>query len=127
MSTEPRFLAAYPYQKDVLALPVTDIDAAASWYSQRFGMHEVERHQAPVPRVVLERDDARLGFAITGGDASQDGAAILVSGLHELKAELEGAGVQVANLRVDERDSKKFKVFFAVAPDGLCYYFHEPI
>ena len=26
-----------------------------------------------------------------------------------------------------ERDGQKLQVFFAVAPDGLCYYFHEPI
>ena len=25
------------------------------------------------------------------------------------------------------RDGQKLQVFFAVAPDGLCYYFHEPI
>ncbi len=27
----------------------------------------------------------------------------------------------------DERDSQKLQVFFAVAPDSLCYYFHEPV
>ena len=26
-----------------------------------------------------------------------------------------------------ERDGEKFQVFFVVAPDGLCYYFHQPI
>ena len=31
------------------------------------------------------------------------------------------------NWRVDERDGQKYQVFFVVAPDGLCYYFHEPI
>jgi hypothetical protein len=28
---------------------------------------------------------------------------------------------------VDERDGKKYQVFFVVAPDGLCYYFHQRI
>jgi catechol 2,3-dioxygenase-like lactoylglutathione lyase family enzyme len=127
MSGNPQFKAAFPYQKDVLALPVVDIDAAARWYSHHFGMTEVERRQDPVPTVVLERDGTRIGFAITGGDASQDGAAILVSEIASMKTELEGKGVNLSNWRVDERNGKKLQVFFVVAPDGLCYYFHEPM
>ena len=77
--------------------------------------------------VVLERDGTRIGFALTGGDPAEDGAAILVSGIEEMRNELEAKGVKVGNWRVDERDGKKLQVFFVVAPDGLCYYFHEPI
>src|SRR5262249_12031774 len=122
-----RFKAAYPYQKDVLALPVADLDAAVNWYADHFGMREVERHQRPVPTVILERDDTRIGFAINGGDASQDGAAILVTDIHGLKDELEAKGVSVGNWRIDEMKGQKYQVFFVVAADGLCYYFHEPI
>jgi hypothetical protein len=43
-----------------------------------------------------------------------------------MKDELESKGVSVGNWRVDQRDGKRFQVFFVVAPDGLCYYFHEP-
>jgi catechol 2,3-dioxygenase-like lactoylglutathione lyase family enzyme len=127
MSDAPRFKAAYPYQNDVLALPVTDLDAAAQWYTRHFGMREVERRQEPVPAVILERDGTRMGFAINGGDPGQDGAAILVSNVLGMKDELESAGVKPANWRVDERDGLKFQVFFVVAPDGLCFYFHEPL
>ena len=28
------------------------------------------------------------------------------------------------NWRVDERDGERYPVFFVVAPDVLCYYFH---
>lgn len=127
MSSKPQFKKAFPYQKDVLALPVTDLDAASRWYCEHFGMVEVERLDQPVPTVILERDGTRLGFAITGGDPAQDGAAVLVSGIHGLKDELEGREAKVGNWRVDERDGQKYQVFFVVAPDGLCYYFHEPI
>lgn len=127
MSKHPAFQSASPYQKDVLALPVTDLDSASSWYSTHFGMKEVERHEKPVPTVILERDGTRIGFAINGGDASQDGAAILVKNILQLKEELESTGVSIGNWRVDERDGEKLQVFFAIAPDGLCYYFHEPI
>ena len=127
MSIEPAFKSASPYQDDVLALPVTDLDAASHWYSKHFGMKEVERRDAPVPTVILERDETRLGFAINDGDASQDGAAIRVANIRRIRDELESNGVSIANWRVDERDGKKLQVFFVVAPDGLCYYFHEPI
>lgn len=127
MSNEAQFKKAFPYQKDILALPVRDIDTASHWYCAHFGMIEVERRQEPVPTVVLERDGTRIGFAVNGGDASQDGAAVLVSNIQGIKDELERSGASVSEWRVDERDGTRFQVFFVVAPDGLCYYFHEPI
>jgi catechol 2,3-dioxygenase-like lactoylglutathione lyase family enzyme len=123
----PQFKEAFPFQKDVLALPVVDLDLASDWYCTSFGMVEVERRDEPNPTVVLERDGTRIGFSINGGDASQDGAAILVTGISLVKEELEANGVEIANLRIDEREGQKFQVFFVVAPDGLCFYFHEPI
>jgi len=121
------FKAAFPYQKDVLALPVTDLDVASHWYASAFGLTEVERRSHPYPAVILERDGVRMGFAVNGGDASQDGAAILVSDIHRAKQELEANGIPIGNWRVDTRDGQRFQVFFVVAPDGLCYYFHQPI
>jgi catechol 2,3-dioxygenase-like lactoylglutathione lyase family enzyme len=127
MADDARFKAAYPYQKDVLALPVTNLDAASKWYSQHFGMVEVERRDIPVPTVILERDGTRIGFAINGGDAAQDGAAVLVSNIGRVREELEANGAATGNWRVDEHKGKKLQVFFVTAPDGLCYYFHEPL
>jgi catechol 2,3-dioxygenase-like lactoylglutathione lyase family enzyme len=127
MSSTPRFKAAYPYQEDVLALPVADLDSAAQWYSEHFGMREVERFQQPVPTVILERDGTRIGFAINGGDPTQDGAAVLVSNIQGIRDELEAKGARTGNWRVDERDGERFQVFFVAAPDGLCYYFNEPL
>lgn len=127
MSATPQFQAAFPYQDDILALPVEDLDAAAQWYATHFGMREVERKAEPVPAVILQRDGVQIGFAINGGDPAQEGAAILVDKIAELKDELDARGVKTGDWRTDERDGRKFKVFFVVAPDGLCYYFHEPI
>ena len=127
MTDAPQFKAVYPYQKDVLALPVKDLDAAAQWYSEHFGMREVERVQLPMPTVILERDGTRIGFAINGGDPGQEGAAVLVSNIRGIRDEIESKGAKTANWRVDERDGERFQVFFVVAPDGLCYYFHEPL
>lgn len=127
MPNQTSFKSASPYQNDILALPVADLDTASSWYCRHFGMTEIERHEKPVPTVILERDGTWLGFAINGGDASQDGAAILVTNIRKIKEELESHGTSIANWRVDERDGQMLQVFFVVAPDGLCYYFYEPV
>ena len=115
------------YQDDVLALPVTNLDVAAEWYCEHFGMTEIARHEDPIPCVILERDGKQIGFAINGGDPEQDGAAIRVNDLDAIKSQLEANGTQVSDVRVDERDGKRYRVFFVVAPDGLCYYFHQQI
>ena len=127
MAKTPAFKAAYPYQQDVLALPVSDINTASEWYSEHFDMVEVERKETPVPTVLLERDGVQVGFAVNGGDPTQEGAAILVDHIEEIRRILEAKGVQVGDWQIDERDGKKLRVFFVVAPDGLCYYVHEPL
>ena len=127
MASKALFEKAFPYGDDVLALPVSDLDSAAKWYAEHFALVEVERKLEPNPTVIMERDGVRIGFSVNGGDSSQEGAAILVSDIHAARAELESKGVKIGNWRVDERDGKKLQVFFVMAPDGLCYYFHQPI
>ncbi|MCH9806239.1 MAG: VOC family protein [Alphaproteobacteria bacterium] len=127
MSGEVLFKAAYPFQADVERLPVQDIDEAAKWYCNTFGMEEIERRSEPRPAVVLARDGVKIGFEVNGGDASQDGAAVLVADIHRARDELTAKGVSIGNWRIDERDGSKFQVFFVIAPDGLCYYFHQPL
>lgn len=121
------FAAAWPYQDDLLALPVTDLDAASTWYAAHFGLTEVARQTEPHPAVILERDGVRIGFALNGGDPTQDGAAILVTDIQRARQEVEAAGIKIGNWRIDEEDGERFQVFFVVAPDGLCYYFHQKI
>lgn len=120
------YLEAHPFADDVLSLPVADIDATVAYYARAFGLAEVERHDEPA-RVVMERDGVRIGFAVNGGDPGQEGAAVLVSDIERARDELRAAGVETGNWRVDERDGQKYQVFFVVAPDGLCYYFHQPL
>ena len=47
MSHSPLFKGAFPYQQDILALPVVDLDAASQWYSAAFGLQELERPISP--------------------------------------------------------------------------------
>ena len=113
-----------------MELPVRDTIQAAEWYTQAFGLSEVDRPEGTAPSVILERDGVRLGFAVNGGTASNEGAAIaaiLVSDIHQARSKLESNGVTITNWRNDERDGRKYQVFFVVAPDGLRYYFHPAI
>jgi len=127
MPKKATFRTASPYQDDILALPVTDLGAASNWYSHHFGMREIERRDEPSPAVVLEREGVRIGFSTNGRDASQDGASVQVTNIGALKEEFESRGVPTANWRIDERDGQRLQVFFVIAPDGLCYYFYEPM
>jgi len=127
MAGKTVFEKAFPYGADVLALPVQNLESAAQWYADHFAMVEVERRLEPVPTVIMERDGTRIGFSVNGGDSSQDGAAIQVSDIHTAREEFESRGVNTANWRIDEEDGKRRQVFFVVAPDGLCYYFFQPI
>lgn len=127
MEAKAVFESAFPYGEDLMSLPVADLDAAADWYGRHFAMVEVERKAGPTPTVVMQRDRVRIGFSVNGGDSSQEGAGIRVSDIHAARSELESRGVNIGNWRVDEQDGIRFQVFFVVAPDGLCYYFHQPL
>jgi len=123
---DPLFLAAYPYLESVYTLPVGDLDDAAAYFGKSFELDEAERRDNP-PTVIMERDGVQLGFAITGGDASNDGAAIEVTDIDRARRELKANGVELGPDRIDERGGERFKVFFVVAPGGLCFYFHQRI
>ncbi len=126
-TNQAKFKAAYPFCDDVLKLPVLNIDDASVWYRENFALVEVERPEGTADTVIMERDGSRIGFQVNGEDPTQDGAAILVEGICALRDEFSERGLEIGNWRVDERDGTKFQVFFITAPDGLCYYFHEPI
>ena len=127
MANSPLFLNAGPFQEDVRALPVANADTAAQWYAEAFGLAEVRRTNVPHKTVIMQRDGVEIGFAENGGDSTQDGAAIRVSDIDRARAEFEANGLEIGDERIDERDGIKYRVFFVVAPDGLCYYFHQPI
>ena len=53
--------------------------------------------------------------------------AFHVHGLEALFAEFNANGLQkeLSEFRIEQRDGAPWKVFFVVAPDGLCYWFGE--
>jgi lactoylglutathione lyase len=118
---------AYGYQGNNMALPVADIDAAVPFYEAVLGFRVVSRAPAPQRSVVLERDAVQIGLVENGGDPSQDGCAFHVTHLRALFDEFRANGLQkeLSEFSSERRGDTDWKVFFVVAPDGLCYWFGE--
>jgi catechol 2,3-dioxygenase-like lactoylglutathione lyase family enzyme len=118
---------AFGYQGDTMSLPVGDITAALPFYEMVLGFRVASRSQQPHSAAVLARDSVQIGLAENGGDPTQDGCAFHVKGLESLFAEFKANGLQkeISGFDVEHRSGVPFKVFYVVAPDGLCYWFGE--
>ena len=118
---------AFGYQGDSMHLPVGDLASALPFYETVLGFRVVSRGDVPHQSAVLARDQVRIGLAENGGDPTQDGCAFHVTGLESLFAELQANGLQkeLSGFKIEQRDNGAWKVFYVVAPDGLCYWFGE--
>ncbi len=121
------FMSTWPYQGDAMNLPVENVEEATAFYETVMGFQVASRNDSPHKSVVLARDDIKIGLAENGGDPTQDGCFFEVDNAETAFAELKANGLQneKANFRIDQYGDKKFKVFFVVAPDGLCYCLGE--
>lgn len=108
-------------------LPVEDLEAAIPYYETVMGFRVVSRSDSPHKSATLSRDDIQIGLAENGGDPTQDGCFFEVDNAEAAFAELRSNGLkkEEADFRVDKYGEKSFKVFFVVAPDGLCYCLGE--
>ena len=118
---------AFGYQGDTMSLPVGDLAAALPFYEHLLGFRVVSRVETPPRSAVLARDQVQIGLAENGGDPSQDGCAFHVSNLDDLFEELAARGLrkECSDFSVEHRNGAPWKVFYVVAPDGLCYWFGE--
>jgi lactoylglutathione lyase len=121
------FKSTWPYQDDEMNLPVGNVDQAIPFYESVMGFQVASRSDTPHKSAVLTRDKIKIGLAENGGDPTQDGCFFEVDNAEAAFAELKENGLQKeeAEFRVDQYGDKKFKVFFIVAPDGLCYCLGE--
>ena len=123
---KPMLEKARGYQGDAMNLPVRDIATAVPFYETVLGFRVVSRHDSPLKSAVLARDEVRIALAENGGDSSQDGCAFHVRGLESLVAEFKANGLQkLSQVAIEQHDDVAWKVFYVVAPDGLCYWFGE--
>ena len=119
------FRFAAPYAKDALNLPVRSVDAALPYYEKAFGFRVVARQDLPHRKVILERDDVRIGIAENGGDPSQEGCFFEVENLEAAFEEIKGKPPAAVTFEENDFRGHTYRVFFEVAPDGLCYMVAE--
>ena len=118
---------AFGYLGDTLNLPVPNLTAALPFYEAILGFRTISRGDTPHKSAVLSRDGVQIGLAENDGDPTQDGCAFHVTGVEALFAEFtnNGLGKQLSGFNVEQRDGVAWRVFYVVAPDGLCYWFGE--
>jgi catechol 2,3-dioxygenase-like lactoylglutathione lyase family enzyme len=119
---------AFGYQGDNMALPVADLDAAIPFYERVLGFRVLSRGDAPHRSAELGRDQVQMGLAENGGDSSQDGCAFHVRHVDALFEEFNANGLNkepAAAFDVERHGEESWRVFYVVAPDGLCYWFGE--
>jgi lactoylglutathione lyase len=121
------FKTASPYADDAMNLPVQNVDAAIPYYEKVFSFRVVSRQDAPHKSVILARDNIQIGLAENGGDPTQEGCFFEVDDVETAFAELKSNGLEKeeAGFRIDRYGDTSWKVFFVVAPDGLCYCLGE--
>ena len=121
------FKTARPYAEDEMNLPVASVDAAIPFYEMVMGFRVVSRSDSPHKSVVLGRDEIKIGLGENGGDPTQEGCFFEVDNAEAAFAELRSNGLkkEAADFRIDQYGDTSYKVFFVVAPDGLCYCLGE--
>src|ERR1700680_1629180 len=121
------FKTAHPYAEDEMNLPVESVDAAIPFYEAEMGFRLASRKDSPHKSSVLGRDGIQIGLAENGGDPTQEGCFFEVDNAEAAFAELKSNGLakEEAGFRIDRHGDTSYKVFFVVAPDGLCYCLGE--
>ena len=117
---------AFGYKGDNRNLPVPELSVALPFYETVLGFRVISRSETPHRRAVLGRDAVQVGLAENGGDPTQDGCAFHVTNLDSLYDEFQSRlGKSLSQIDVEPRDGVPWRVFYVVAPDGLCYWFGE--
>ena len=115
------FKTVAPYGDDALDLPVRDVEAAIPYYERTFGFRVVSRQSSPHQAVVLARDDIQIGLAENGGDPTQEGCYFEVNDIEAAFAEINGTPPPTDAIKSQPVNGTPHRVFFHIAPDGLCY------
>lgn len=122
------YKTAWQYAHDALNLPVADLESAVAFYENIMGFRFVSRQDTPYKSAIYSRDAIRIGLAENGGDPGQEGCFIEVDNAETAFRELKANGLnkEDANFQIQRYGNTSYKVFFIVAPDGLCYCLGEP-
>ena len=122
-----QFLRAAPYAKDALKLPVADVAAAIPYYEKTFKFTVISRQDQPHKSAILARDKIQIGLAENGGDPTQEGCFFEVDNVQTAFEEIKGKSPTDSDIKSQDFYGTTYRVFFEVAPDGLCYMIGQPV
>jgi lactoylglutathione lyase len=122
-----KYKNAWGYQGNNMNLPVGDLEAAIPFYETVMGFKVLSGSDSPLRSAILGRDEIQIGLAENGGDPTQDGCAFEVDSVEAAFAELKSNGLEkeLSGFDIEQQDGASWKVFYVVAPDGLCYWLGE--
>lgn len=125
MTNNTTFLSVAPIgDTKTDALPVKSLGPAIGYYTHILGFQLVKREEE---KAVLQRDAVTIGLTRNGDDPEQASCYFGVSDVEALHAELTGKGIEPSALRVDNHNGKKYRVFFAQEPFGVCFCFGQSV
>lgn len=118
---------AWPYQQDAMNLPVENLETALPFYETRMGFRLIARADTPQKSATIARDGIQIGLVENGGDPTQDGCFFAVDDVEKALDELKANGLtnELSGFSRQKHGTTDWKVFFVVAPDGLCYCYGE--
>jgi hypothetical protein len=111
-------------ETDTNALPVKEIGPAVGYYAQVLGFSLIERSPKSAR---LRRDDVQIGLAVNGADPEQASCWFSVGDVDALWLELNAKGIDPGIIDEQEWDGKRYRVFFAKEPYGVCFCFTHPL
>ena len=118
----------YPISgEDLSALPVKEVGPAVEFYKTVLAFSVVFQDAA---MATVQRDDAQLGLVKKPDHKPEEAGscAFAVTDLDTMRAELDGRGLDLGTIRIDEWDGKKYRVFFLrEAENGYCYCFSQQV
>ena len=85
--------------------------------------HDMTSHLSQL----FSRDNIQIGLAENGGDPTQEGCFFEVDNIEAAFEEIKGKPGTGSDFRIDKFGDASLRVFFVVAPDGLCYMLGERI
>ena len=121
-----KLISVFGYKGDAMNLPVADVASSVPFYVEKLGFSVSDETQTLVKKAVLTRDGIQFAIAENGGDPEQHGCAFHTDAAELLRDEFIANGLEnIGELGEETRGGSTFKVFFVVAPDGLCYWFGQ--
>ena len=119
------FKAAGPIgDTDTNALPVREIGPAVGYYTQCLGFMLVSKEKTTAR---LKRDEVEIGLAVNGQDPEQASCWFSVGDVDALRREFEAKEIGPGIIDEQEYDGKRYRVFCAKEPYGVCFCFKHPL